>query len=110
MLIQTDKYNKINSKIGRVTKLIKGRDANVQAANVEHMNNDKKVTIARPINKLYPVELNNNEAEVKLKFVDEKDIHPVKPFSVDEVNWGSVEKRHLKYFSSHVTLISLYIF
>ena len=86
--MQTDKYNKINSKIGRVTKLIKGRDANVQAANVEHINNDKKGTIARPINKLYPVELNNNEAEVKLKFVGEKDIPSVKPFSVDEVNWG----------------------
>ena len=59
--------------MGMVTKLIKGRDVNVRAANVEDINNDKKVTITRPINKLYPVELNNNKAEVKLKFVDEKD-------------------------------------
>ena len=64
--------------MSRVTKLIKGRDANVRVANVEYINNDKKVTITRLINKLYPVELNNNEAEVKLKFVDEKDIHSVK--------------------------------
>ena len=64
--------------MGRVTKLIKGRDVNVCAANVEYINNDKKVTITRPINKLYPVEINNNEAEVKLKFVDEKDIPSVK--------------------------------
>ena len=78
VLIQTDKYNRINWKIGRVTKLIKGRDANVRAANVEYINNDKKVIITRPINKFYPVELNNNEAEVKLKFVDEKDIPSVK--------------------------------
>ena len=64
--------------MGRVTRLIKGRDANVRVANVEYINNGKKVTITRPINKLYPVELNNNEAEVKLKFVDEKDIPSVK--------------------------------
>ena len=64
--------------MGMVTKLIKGRDVNVRAANVEDINNNKKVTITRPINKLYPVELNNNEAEVKLKFVDEKDIPSVK--------------------------------
>ena len=64
--------------MGRVTRLIKGRDANVRVANVEYINNDKKVTITRLINKLYPVELNNNEAEVKLKFVDEKDIPSVK--------------------------------
>ena len=64
--------------MSRVTKLIKGRDANVRAANLECINNDKKVTITRLINKLYPVELNNNEAEVKLKFVDEKDIPSVK--------------------------------
>ena len=51
VLIQTDKYNGINWKMGRVTKLIKGRDANVRAANVEYINNDKKVTITRPINK-----------------------------------------------------------
>ena len=64
--------------MSRVIKLIKGRDANVRAANVEYINNDKKVTITRLINKLYLVELNNNEAEVKLKFVDEKDIPSVK--------------------------------
>ena len=81
VLIQTDKYNRINWKMGRVTKLIKGRDTNVRSANVEYMNNDKKVTITRrPINKLYPVD--NNEAQVKLKFVDEKDILLLKPFYI----------------------------
>ena len=51
MLIQTDKYNRIKWKMGRVTKLTKARDANVRVANVEYINNDKKVTITRPINK-----------------------------------------------------------
>ena len=53
--------------MGRVTKLAKAREANVRVANVEYLNNDKKAIITRPINKLYPVELNSNEAEVKLK-------------------------------------------
>ena len=53
VLIQTDKYNRRNWKMGRVTKLIKGRDANVRATNVEYINTDKKVTITRPINKFY---------------------------------------------------------
>ena len=43
----------MNWKMGRVTKLIKGRDANVRATNVEYINNDKKVTLTRPINKFY---------------------------------------------------------
>lgn len=65
VLIEADQYNRINWKLGKVTKLIKGRDANVPVVNVEYINNDKKITITRPINKVYPVELNNNEAEVQ---------------------------------------------
>ena len=65
MLIEADQHNRINWKLGKVTKLIKGRDANVPVVNVEYINNDKKITITRPINKVYPVELNNNEAEVQ---------------------------------------------
>lgn len=64
--------------MSRVTELIKGKDANVHAANVKYMKNYKKETIFQPINKLYPVELNNNEAEVKLKFAYEKDMPSVK--------------------------------
>lgn len=64
--------------MGRVTKLIKESDANLRAANVEYINSGKKVTITQSINKLYPVELSNNEAEVKLKFIDEKGIPTVK--------------------------------
>lgn len=64
--------------MSRVTELIKGKDANVCAANVKYMKNYKKETIFQPINKLYPVELNNNEAEVKLKFAYEKDMPSVK--------------------------------
>lgn len=65
VLIEADQYNRKNWKLGKVTKLIKGRDANVPVVNVEYINNDKKITITRPINKVYPVELNNNEAEVQ---------------------------------------------
>ena len=65
VLIEADQYNRINWKLGKVTKLIKGIDANVPVINVEYINNDKKITITRPINKVYPVELNNNEAEVQ---------------------------------------------
>ena len=61
-----------------MTKLIKGRDTNVRTANVKYINNDKKVTITRPINKFYLVELNNNETEGKLKFVDKKGIPSAK--------------------------------
>ena len=63
--------------MGKVTKLINGRDANVPVVNIEYINNDKKMTITRPINKVYPVELNNNEAEVQQKFLDEKNIPSV---------------------------------
>ena len=93
-----------------MNKLIKGRDANAHAANVEYINNGKKVTITQPFNKLYPVELNNNEVEVKLKFVDEKDIPSVKTIQYWQDQRGSVEKRHLIYFSSQVTLISFIYF
>ena len=65
VLIEADQYNRKNWKLGKVTKLIKVRDANVPVVNVEYINNDKKITITRPINKVYPVELNNNEAEVQ---------------------------------------------
>ena len=51
--------------MSRVTELIKGKDANVRAANVKYMKNYKKETIFQPINKLYPVELNNNEAKLR---------------------------------------------
>ena len=77
VLIETDQYNRINWKMRKVTKLINGRDANVPVVNVEYINNDKKMTITRPINKVYPVELNNNEAEVQYKFLDEKNIPSV---------------------------------
>ena len=60
-----NKYNRINWKMSRVTELIKGKDANVRAANVKYMKNYKKETIFQPINKLYPVELNNNEAKLR---------------------------------------------
>ena len=48
--------------MGRVTKLMKGADANVPAANVEYISNGKNIIIILPVNTLYPVELNNNEA------------------------------------------------
>ena len=60
--IQTDEYNRINPKMGRVTKFMKGADANVPAANVEYISNGKNIIIILPVNTLYPVELNNNEA------------------------------------------------
>ena len=78
--------------MSRVTELIKGKDANVRAANVKYMKNYKKETIFQPINKLYPVELNNNEAEVKLKFAYEKDMPSVKTVYWSWSHQWSVEK------------------
>ena len=64
--------------MGQVIKTIKGRDNFVSASNVEYVKNNKKVVITRLVNKLYPVELTNNEAEIKLKFADKKYISLVK--------------------------------
>ena len=40
VLIQTDKYNRTNWKMDRMTKLSKRRDANLRAGSVEYINCD----------------------------------------------------------------------
>ena len=97
MLIQQDKYTRNNWQMGRVTKIIKGKDRFARAANVEYVKNIKKSIINRSVNKLYPI---------KLKFVDEKDISFVKSIYVDVISGKRVEKR---YFTDPAPSISLYI-
>lgn len=98
MLIQQDKYTRNNWQMGRVTKIIKGKDGFARAANVEYVKNIKKSIINRSVNKLYPI---------KLKFVDEKDISFVKSIYVDVISGKRVEKR---YFTDPAPSISLYIY
>ena len=72
VLIQQGKSTTNNWKIVQITKLNKGRDNFVSAANTEDIKNNAKLIITRPVNKRNPVELAYNKAEIKLEFVDEK--------------------------------------
>ena len=65
-------------RIGRIRKLIKGRDSNVRAAEVNVITNDKLSVLKRPITKLYPVEFNEQNEETddsrnEIKFVSDLD-------------------------------------
>ena len=60
--------------IGRITEILRGKDGNVRSAVVRTVNNNQKtVTLTRPVQKLIPLEIMTTEIEVKLPDDDVKD-------------------------------------
>ena len=62
-------------KLGKITKLIKGRDEKVRAATVKiYNNNSTHQLINRPICKLYPLEIRANENTEKDEIIADQTI------------------------------------
>ena len=61
-------------EIGVVEKRNKSNDNKVRGAIVHYIKNGHAQTIARPINKLFPVEYKKHEDEILPKFIDERDL------------------------------------
>ena len=61
VLVQDPTIKRNYRKLGKITKLIKGRDEKVRAATVKiYNNNSTHHIINRPICKLYPLEIRAN--------------------------------------------------
>ena len=65
VLIQEENTSKTNFKLGIIDSFKPSRNGAERIANVRYVINGKTVHVRRPINKLYPVECNNNETEVE---------------------------------------------
>ena len=74
VLIQEEKMLRARRKMGVVEKLNKSNDNKVRGAIVPYIKNGPAQTIARPINKLFPVEYKKHEDEILPKFIDERDL------------------------------------
>ena len=76
VLIFDDKIKRSQWRMGRIHNLIYSRDGKVRAADVSVCINNKRNSLRRPINRLYPFEMNREKDNncTKIKFVDEKDI------------------------------------
>ena len=75
VLIHEDNKPRITLKVGVIDSYLPSRDGIKRIANVRCLINEKQSEIRRPINKLYPIESNEEKNdEVQLKFVDERDI------------------------------------
>ena len=69
-------------KIGVIDSFIQSRDNQIRAATVRYMQSGKFRTVNRPINKLYPIEINKKKNDIvvpgacdlKIDFIDEKNI------------------------------------
>ena len=68
-----DTVKRLNWNIGRIVKLLKGRDGNTRAVILRTISKDGKVILLnRPVQKLYSLEL-NSEVEAQdfpIKFVE----------------------------------------
>ena len=64
--IYDDKVKRQLQHIGRITEVLRRKDGNVRSAVLRTVNNQKTVTLTRPIQKLIPLEIMVTEIEVKL--------------------------------------------
>ena len=72
--IYDDKVKRQLWHIGRITEVLQGKDGNVRSAVVRTVNNNQKtVTLTRPIQKLTALEIMATEIEVKLPDDDVQD-------------------------------------
>ena len=64
--IYDDKVKRQLWHIGHITEVLQGKDENVRSAVVRTVNNNQKtVTLTRPIRKFIPLEIMATEIEVK---------------------------------------------
>ena len=74
VLIHEDNTSRMNFRLGVIDSFKPSRDGYKRVANVRYNINGKTLTITRPVNKLYPVECSNNNEEVPITFVDDRDV------------------------------------
>ena len=79
VVIRKEKVPRQKWNIGKIVKLIPGKDKVVRAAEVKTLNAaGKHVTLQRSILHLYPLEINDDDRSSNVKEVDESaDINPV---------------------------------
>ncbi|XP_066910509.1 uncharacterized protein [Clytia hemisphaerica] len=81
VLINEENVKRNDWRKGRVSKLLRGRDGKVRGAELVVVNKYGNGILRRPINKLFPFEYHHsrvsddkNNQEVKIKFIDERDL------------------------------------
>ena len=74
VLIEDDKNPRQKWKLARVHELIYSNDEKVRTAAVEYNTENGKLIVKRPINRLYPVELNVSKPKPKLTFVHDDNV------------------------------------
>ena len=91
VLIEEDKVKRNNWRIGRVNKLFNGRDGNVRGAEILVANKQSSGKLNRPVNKLYPFEVEHvhktdNETSdeednvPEIMFISDEKINSINPF------------------------------
>ena len=76
VIIHEDVLKHCDWRIEKIVDLIKSKDGKIRSAKVDVISKDKIMTLKRPINKLFPVEF-NNQKNIELNFVNEKIIPQV---------------------------------
>ena len=78
VLVEDENLKRMDWKIGKIEELIQSKDGEIRSAKIVTITNGKKSYMRRPINKLYPIESNIEDEEVKLKFVNDSDTKIIK--------------------------------
>ena len=75
VLIYEENVPRIRYKVGVIQNFKQSRDGVRRIANVRYVMNGRKMTIQRPINKLYRIKYRQHEQdEIKVAFVDERNV------------------------------------
>jgi len=74
VVVKDDNLKRIDWRIGKINELIISKDGKIRAAQIDVASNGKVFRTKRPINKLFPIELNIEQKQIQPKFVDESDI------------------------------------
>ena len=71
VILHDEKLKRSNWRLGRVNKLIISDDKNIHSAEIVIITKRRRKIIRRPVNKLYPVELQEKD---EVMFIDETNI------------------------------------
>ena len=61
VLVQDETLKRGKWKLGKIERLILGRDQEIRGASVKVITNDNALSINRPVQKLFPLEVSSNE-------------------------------------------------
>lgn len=71
VLVYNDKTPRSQWKTKKILELIKSNDIRLHGAIVMPIKNETEHLIKRPLNRLYPLELDKKDEDVKIRFADD---------------------------------------